>query len=531
MRTSILSLFLLFFGGSVVAQATADMLRNYAYAGDYIALEAALADGHQKSLRGEISFDDVRDMIITLTVTHPTIIETTDTWLEALPRSPYANALRAFQYSSIGWQIRGGASVRNTSHMALQAFRTYLEAGMDHAQIAYAEGPDFAPASDAIFRLQVPTKRLRRNDYFQVVEHAMTVTPSVGTLMRAAGIANRNWGGVGQRDIFLLCNQYAERVPDVEGYTHEVCLTHLTYNVSGASNAEEQFAWEQLGDQYQPILGAAFILKITSVDGRQELTPEELRRLEEYYMASETGWNGTLVAGKVSNSSEIVKVIEGAIDRGWDHFVAEIPHNPFYKRYLEAFLEGRPFIGSTTVDPTDLLTDESRLIAYLRLAYFEPHNHRHWYNAAEKLRDLEIDGRDQDIEGLVINAIHFSGHSRASIARAMSAKWRSYQAAMNENSDIHSDEEIRKQWLCPLTRLNRLLELQCAQDGDTGQACLSPNPVFHSDDALLRRVRENGFCNAESTGTFSELSFNAPAYRLEMEELLTPLQFRTSWND
>lgn len=123
MRTLIVGF--LFIINATMAQAAIDpdRLHDLAYQGDIAGVDAAMAEAHQQSLTGEITYDDLRDLVGVRTRTHPDMDDFRAQWIEALPASPYAQMTTAWSLYNDSIAIRGTYSARDTPEQATNVFR------------------------------------------------------------------------------------------------------------------------------------------------------------------------------------------------------------------------------------------------------------------------------------------------------------------------------------------------------------------------------------------------------------------------
>ena len=98
-----------------LGQTTAEQLRDWAFAGDFDAMERRFALAHSQSVNDDLSYEALREMTEGVAVSHPSVVQTIDAWLEALPDWPYANTIRAMQYADLAWSVRG---ISPRMHMA-----------------------------------------------------------------------------------------------------------------------------------------------------------------------------------------------------------------------------------------------------------------------------------------------------------------------------------------------------------------------------------------------------------------------------
>ncbi len=170
-----------------------DEMRALALALDVDGAETAMQAAHRAALAGHTNQNDLRLAYVALSVSDLRISSFVGRWMVAYPRSPYAMTAQAWQQHQAGLQVRGEGTLRETYPDAIADFVTRHGTAMDFALQAYALAPDLIPASDAVFRLQRTTRRLSDADWWQVVSEVMAVTPTLGSLWRAADATEPQW--------------------------------------------------------------------------------------------------------------------------------------------------------------------------------------------------------------------------------------------------------------------------------------------------------------------------------------------------
>ena len=171
-----------FVATSAKAELTQRDLRQIAYDGDIARIEATFADLHKQSLDGTISADKLRSLVSGLVVSHPDILDFTQAWQESQPRSPYVNAVRAFQFSEQSFHLRGDRLWRDTPVIARDAFFRLQQSAMEMAVQAYEAAPDFIPASDAVFVVNRTTHVLDSAGLDQLRRDVLSKSHDFGSL-------------------------------------------------------------------------------------------------------------------------------------------------------------------------------------------------------------------------------------------------------------------------------------------------------------------------------------------------------------
>jgi hypothetical protein len=106
----------------------------------------------------------------------------------------------------------------------------------------------------------------------------MAVTPNRGSLVKAGIASGPKWGGSwGQ--IVALCDAHALKVPDVAGYTADICKAELAYQAYN-SGRDRATVDDTVKTSDHPVLKRARIQRILATED----TSEAARRLLEEYL-------------------------------------------------------------------------------------------------------------------------------------------------------------------------------------------------------------------------------------------------------
>ena len=508
------------------AQTTDDELLTLAYEGNYEALEVAFAGAHQQSLTGDISFDHLRDMVISLTVTHPTILETTDQWIAAFPESPYANALRAFQLSSIAWGIRGELTAHETPQDALHFFAHFHANAMDHALQAYESGPDYVPASDAVFRIQNITKFFERSEYLSIVDDVLTTTPNIGSLLRSADFAKTGWGGRGQSDIRLLCEEYAPLIPD-ESYTTDICVIHLGGRWTHATIQID--ALRRLDGAQHDALEPVQAWYLTA--GHDPQRPDTDLAIVENYLTT-TGSQDHTIAFRYMRSyprtermdAVVLDVVRAAKRQARDL----IRHDPFDPNLIQILLGQYPIFSLVDYDFERDNRDQSEPILKQRMAVARPFHADTWQDAAWDIKGSEDDILELQAEPYYINAVYYADHNIAALQDLLFYRHEAHFVASVVNGFDEATAEadldaFHTKWTCPLVRLSRMVDHQCRQQGLGPAQCPEIMMQRREYKTVVEDAKTQGLCVAEFQSNFADLAFSP--VQVNLERLSQPLIF------
>ncbi len=134
-------------------------IRQLANEMDFGALEELFSTAHQASVRGQLPYDDLRSMFRVFQSTAPEIQEFTESWLDDDPESPYALTALTWNLYTAGWHMRGPNTPSMTHPQSLIRFQILHSRASRLAARAYEIAPDLVPASDAIIRLMLTSRK------------------------------------------------------------------------------------------------------------------------------------------------------------------------------------------------------------------------------------------------------------------------------------------------------------------------------------------------------------------------------------
>ena len=200
----VLALVLVCFAASAVAeQGRERALFEHVLNDDKLAVQSLIDDAQDAFLRNELSADDMRDLFIVLSRSHPKTTAFVDSWLQQDTGNHYARIARAWSL----WNAAGTiASSRNG--WSYDVARRMREQGLLHARFAYAAAPDLIPASDAVIVMYGYDKQV--GDPVAAVNRVMDSHPNWGTLQRAYDFVGR----YGTEAISTFCQEYATRISE-----------------------------------------------------------------------------------------------------------------------------------------------------------------------------------------------------------------------------------------------------------------------------------------------------------------------------
>jgi hypothetical protein len=493
---------------SAWAAVTPEALRGMAYAGDIAGAEAALAQAHAESLDGTISYNDLRELVTVLIATHPDVIDFAEAWLKEYPDSPYAQTAYAFQMRATAWRLRGESYAGQTPPEAMRAFRDLQNRGMSIALEAYAQVPDYVPASDAVILHQLTTKRLDWDAFESIVVDVMAITPNRGSLWRASLLTLPQWGGVGHRGVQGLCEHYADQITDVdEGYTVDVCIIDLIHTTSSGEVAQA-FANRRLGSLTHPNVLLARLRQ-----ARDRGNPEDDALILSYLadVGLKDRFNATNLAWQLRIDDDTETQLR-ELDARWQaEAEAGIIHDPYSKDYIDVLLRryNLPIALGIHFDATkraqrDLL--EQRLAAG---AIFDAGA---WADIGLTKRNSARSSADMLLaDPYYINAMYYGNYAQEYTTGMMAAKSDLFSLhqmlAENDQPTELTDTQLEQDVLCPLARVDRIFVAMCEANPDPNHPCSDFEEVYPSYRVAMDYIVAEGACEAERTAPIEDLLY------------------------
>lgn len=426
MRSFITGIFLLVSSSFAHAAIDPDALRELAYQGDFQGVDAAMAEAHQQSLTGEISYDELRDLVSVLIRTHPDMDDFRLLWIENLPASPYAQMATAWSLYGSSIAIRGTALPRESPRAAIENFSRIQHQAMQLALSAYDTAPDFVPASDGILRMQKTTNRLWGWMINSIIADTMTVTPNFGSLTRASELSDPRWGGPGQDYILELCETYFDKIPEYPDLTKDACIVSLL-----AENDQLEGNWIYVSDvldreDHEVLIPAR-------LERALERRTDEDRQLVMDYLSTvnfDQPWisRDFRIARQFASrerphtDQETNDFLDALQLRLRDELIVELERNPFHLPLLSIAMRGQ--LLSWTYVPADPLETHNYS---LRTAIIQPYHVENWTNAKDPFAQYGNPTVLNTLDAVRYNAVAFSDHSIFSIANFLQIKLEQYR--------------------------------------------------------------------------------------------------------
>lgn len=486
------------FAGSAVAHATdakleaaKDALWAAISEEDYAAVEAALANAQADYLKNSENRETIRALLGMFYANNPQLVQFTEGWLSAYPKSPFAHTAQAWLYHRVSWDIRGGGLARYIYPQARAEFRGLQIKAWEHAKEAYEADNALLPAADAVIRLAISNGQHRRG--YKVLRQVMEKDPNMGTLRRGIGLTAPGWGPGGTwRKAENLCDHYG---PMIEGHDTDP-VTYCKIFALGTYHYDDETAdWLRgmlMTGEYPDLeyLIMHWVTHSTATRAEAEFARAYLNRedvtdvkyAEEFDMNIALRYNFEFV-GEAHMRRAQAEARE-ALRRD--------PYNPDLIKTLQRLVmrttRSESSYRSTKVDGP---TREERIEYARRMLIASPYKSTHWSDYGRELYPQSAENVLKD-EPFKINAIVYSDHKPGQLLGYAFDKWRLLAALerletetqstafqrLDENRKANVRREIQ-QWLavretmdldedlrCPMMRAYRLYEFICETSKD-----------------------------------------------------------------
>lgn len=503
---------------------TPEQLRQMAYDGDVHGAEAALRDAHQETLDGTLAYNDLRDLVTTLIVTHPDVIDFVKNWRMEYPGSPYADTLWVFHQQEAAWAIRTNRVASRVPREAMQTFRVMQQQGMEVAMRAYERAPDYVLASDAVFTHNVTTKALSASGHFELLQDVMAVTPSRDSLARASMLTLPEWGGPGHGAILRLCEIFAGQITDVDGYTNDVCAVDLIHYVPSNNSAGRTYSYRLMETVDHPILAKARArraLDLRSDEDRGDIIgylsqPDVVddRMMQKFIWdfgppdAEFDPWD--------EEGAAFLELYDAQLRDYVEQGLLHDPYNPdvlFHAYEIYDPYVHNPLTNSEEYDP-DLA--KMYILLHKRHVFMSSFSAPAWHNLANGVSaQSRAEGSVMDRATLHdaprVNAVYFGNHESSYIAHFLQDKLSIYRhlrrlEETGEENPFTVEEELAHV-TCPIARLHRLYRASCAAQGDCERS-FSHVKIWGAE--VFDEITQNGLCEDERAAPLDSLFYSEP---------------------
>ncbi|MEE9427050.1 MAG: hypothetical protein V3V25_02775 [Paracoccaceae bacterium] len=504
------------FEGKNTGISAPEQIRKLTQKMDFDAVEEILSQAHKASLIGEITYDELREMFRVFQSTAPKMQEFVEAWVDEARDSPYALSALTWNLYTAGWHMRGELSPQFSYMEGRLRFINLHERATRLARRAYEIAPNLVPASDAMLRLTLTngsnstTPPSGAAQQVRILEKVMALTPNRGSLVRALSITQPNWGGSFEGAV-LICSKFADLVPDVDGYSTDICLVDAAYTYKHGAVVKYR-AREALNGSDAEYLDYA---------RRQDWEPGISRRQDQEileYLEGEGSTDYKLArnydrsVSDLQGSLSLTKVVYAAFIAETSEQLSTDPYNP----KLIKFLTEPPF-GALPGDYEDS-HDEDFKLAKLALNA-APYDADVWNNIALVSHSSTHPTNAEEIPYFE-NAMIFANYKPAYFFEYLTAKRADhaaiYEGANNTNLTGQQLASVDEAVTCPLIRLVRSKEMMCL-------AVQNDDPYYYTTacewdpvndgflDGLISQAESRNACDFEISSETMDLFVMEPS--------------------
>ncbi|WP_299768168.1 hypothetical protein [uncultured Tateyamaria sp.] len=538
---AILALVLMVFGFAASAEPSLDrQLFDKVQDGDFIAVQALIKDAQQRFERDDLSADDMRDLFIVLSRSHPKTTTFVKEWLNRDTGNHYARIARAWSL----WNAAGAiASSRNG--WSYDVARKMRDQGVLHARFAYTVAPGLIPASDAVIVMYGYDKQV--GDPVAAVNRVMDSHPNWGTLQRAYDFVGR----YGMEAIATFCQEYATRISD-EART--LCLMY-GQTVYGDVRNQDIAEWPDYNPD-NPDMVTVRLLNMMNNFGHDTVSEAQLDWIESAFVSMEPDlyelmdldrWASTFqnrfgLYHKRRNMKN--KMRRAHLERS----LAFLEMDPLNLRLLDMVEDVQfelPWItvfnadGSATtrrVNSDESEVDKAERLEGLakqkrdfsvRRLHAAPYSSDFWhrYASAHIQSDFSQYYAYEDAE---INALVYESDIVRGLDLYLLSKTRQVQTYYDAQKDGATPQWVKaaesvdfeRDILCPFVRAERLRAHICEHDADVYPSCAEHIPLMEESYAIVvDMARDTPHCNALREAEIDTLWYTP----IPLQDVLPPL--------
>ncbi len=491
-------------------------LREAAYAGQVDRVEEALVDAQTAFEAGEVTADEMRSLVMVLTVSHPKMADLTENWLRRYPQSPYAHIVQAWLFNDIAWNIRGSHTIGKTYPDSISSFYEWHRKALEHAEFAYEAAPRLIPASDAIIKFANGSGN--RMTAFETLENVMTTDPNMGTLRRSLWLSAPGWGGSAQQAV-RMCEAYAPGLPSMidpvtecklDAWTnhHWRDLAEWAFDVVGTTDNPDMAYYRMFGLQnswgWSGIEDAQFSYDYLTRDG------VVWRKAAETFDLNIPRKFGFPYIYEAHHRKAIARARE------------QLEHDPYNTSLIDDLRIRlipdlhRNALGQP-LKPDEVITlapEEERELIQRQLVS-SPYRSTLWWALWSHLKDEAEPHELIDLDPYLINAVVYSKHRMWELHTLMNQKKNQYDLVQDiqfgkiENDGYAVTEDVDNDITCPLIRAQRLYEKVCVATKDQHSSTCGYSKFQQADfDAIWADVKARGVCKKERFSPVLELSYS-----------------------
>lgn len=495
------------FLGSTVWALEKSEVRGFIEHGDAHGAERAFGQLQDQVLAGAAKRREQTLAYAVFEGTDPAIDGFLTTWLREFPASTHAHLARSMADYESAFRIRGTRLAKVTYFEALTEFSRLRARAHDHALRAYEIDPHLSEAGAHLLMVSFTT--LSSRDYFTLFQTIFADHPYHQHLFAAANKTNPNWRGTWDQAEWL-CENFAHKVKDMEGYTAEVCKVDLAFghNHRDPRGMPDPEIFETSNSPALEPYRSRYVFAVG---------PDHNQAQER---ALDAARNGDIDNLDLAREFDRYFPGQGSMfdiiyERKWEEAKREIAHDPYNSRYIKVL---RMEAGPSGLLPNRPSHEES--IALLKRALLaHPYDGFLWSELGDLVaRSLDPDN-PEEADPFYINGMVYSNFHPSTVGA-----YRFHRKALYLHVNpgplavIRSRGDRQKPTgtvlgnmppdalICPLIRITRFEDALCEETGDPDQ-CHSGQ----KNEMILRNAESKagvqGICHSELRGTFEDLVY------------------------
>jgi hypothetical protein len=432
------------------------------------------------------------------------------------PADARAMTARGWALQAQGWAIRGeawGTAIHPEGATRMAALHHEAD-GL--ARAALAADPGLIPASDLIIDL---SRTLGPNDdAASELARVMAITPNRQTLILAGAAMAPRWGGsilFGAK----ACDDWAARIPDIPGYSPQVCRIDLIY-AAGYPEEMRTEVMDQLLQDKSPVLDEARKVEAARSGFMSNDIAEKVFEISEkkglMTLSDYMKWDGL---AKLSTYPDLGPHTAKALPSEVLRLRAEADFNPGSSLMLMLYLQAAQMSARETGASISLEEINARFEQLFAIAPYEPDS---WLQFAmyvqmyTRLDDMPLKDIER-IRGYYINAVNFSNNNPQyvdflnSFNRQVWTTLDQVNLASIDATDMpaYPRDEYNAHVVCPTVRSTLVMLMVCPPETDNpGCFRYPPGGDFRMGD--LTRAKKRQACEAEFAAATATL-LPAPA--------------------
>ncbi len=472
-------------------------------AGDLPALRAALVrDDPVKARRAFAAFNTA----------HPAADAASAALIADTPADPVALTARGWYLMAAGWALRGTGTGDTVYPEAAAALDRMHGDAFAKGLAASATDQGLIPASDLV--LAAARTPGRQHIVPSEFARVMAVHPTRHSLHLAALAMAPAWGGpTGWAD--AACEDWADRVTDVEGYSVDICQLDMLYSTD-TSWRDREAAFDRLSAHDHPILNTARRLRAMYGPLPGAEAEAELSALAERDALDLEAADRLDRIRDQAHDNRVGPVTRLLLTRALPRLRAAVDFNPGDGWAVQSLVDAL-FLQSQA-DGTPVPRDEiDRAFAGLfQVAPYDGDTWARYGHMMDRTLDFQTVTLDEieRIRSFYTNGVYYTRQTAASLqALEFYNRWvwemldrRNVDAVDTTGTTAFAKEDYDRAVVCPAVRAIRLFRAVCARKPGA-EGCPAADAPALPWDTLLARAEKRQACAWDLTAGFADLSY------------------------